>query len=199
MQYDYVSLLSGSAPVPLLAGGHDVPWCVAAPQDSAWGALRHGRCTMNATSTASAPVRWGRVAAAGVLAPILSMIVVFLVITAYAARLAIQARGQPDAAQITQFANQFAPWAGPLLTILLVLGGATAVARTVRARAHLHGVLVGLVAALCVLLLDLAFAHGLQPAALLASVLTIGAGWLGGMAGGSGAASTDSPNRQASK
>ena len=141
---------------------------------------------MNATSTASAPVRWGRIATAGVLAPFLSMVVVFLVVTVYAARLAIQARGQPDAAQITGFANQIAPWAGPLLNIVLVLGAATVVARTVRARTQLHGALVGLVAALCVLLLDLAFAHGLQPATLLATVLTIGAGWLGGIVGGSG-------------
>jgi len=154
---------------------------------------------MNATSTASAPVRWGRVAAAGVLAPILSLVVLFLVITGYAALLAIQARGRPDAAQIARFADQLAPWAGPLLTMLLVLGGATLVARTVRARAPLHGALVGLVAALGVLLLDLAFARGLQPAALLPVVPTIGAGWLGGVAGGRGrgAAAPDSPGSQA--
>jgi hypothetical protein len=110
---------------------------------------------MNATSTASAPVRWVRIVAAGVLAPFLSMVVVFLVVTVYAARLAIQTRGQPDAAQITGFGNQVAPWAGPLLTIVLVPGGATVVARTVRERTHLHGALIGLGAALCVLLLTL--------------------------------------------
>jgi putative membrane protein (TIGR04086 family) len=161
---------------------------------------------MNATRAASAPLHWGRITAAGVLAPILSLVTLFLVISGYAAQIAIQARGKPDAAQIAQFADHLARWAGPFLTSLLALAGATVVARTVRARAPLHGALVGLVAALCLLLLDLAFAHGLRPTGVLAIVLTLGAGWLGGLlgglvrvdGGGQGAAAADPPRSQAS-
>jgi hypothetical protein len=55
-------------------------------------------------TTVSAPLRWGRILLAGALAPLLSFVLVFLIVTAYATYLAIQARGQPDTALINQFA-----------------------------------------------------------------------------------------------
>src|SRR6516165_7565244 len=95
-----------------------------------------------------ASIRWGRIALVGVLAPLLSFALVTLIVTVYAFALAFQARGQPDTTSINQFAAQVAPWATPIFTALLTLLGALWVARAVPSRAQLHGILVGVVAAL---------------------------------------------------
>jgi putative membrane protein (TIGR04086 family) len=131
-------------------------------------------------------VRWGRVLLTGVLVAILSSVLLYLVIAVYAASLAIQARGQPDQAQIAQFVNQVAPWGGPILAILLTIGGAVWVARKVASGATLHGFLVGLVAALIILIFGLAFGGRLDLVALLTFVLMVAAGWLGGVLGSRG-------------
>jgi putative membrane protein (TIGR04086 family) len=130
-------------------------------------------------------VRWGRVLLTGVLVAILSTVLLYLVIAVYAASLAIQARGQPDQAQIAQFVNQVAPWGGPILAILLTIGGAVWVARKVARGATLHGLLVGLVAAISLLIVGLAFRR-LDLVALLTFVLMVAAGWLGGFLGSRG-------------
>jgi len=131
--------------------------------------------------TVPAPIRWGRIVLAGVLAPILSFVLVTLIVTVYATYLAIQARGQPDTTLINQFAAQVAPWATPALTTLLTLLGALWVGRPVPSRAQLHGILVGVVAALLSLLLSLIGARGLQLPTLSACALIVVAGWVGGL------------------
>src|SRR5262245_6976803 len=133
-------------------------------------------------NTASSPIHWIRIVLAGVLAPILSFILVTLIVTAYATWLAIQARGQPDMTQINQFAAQVAPWTSSVLTVLLTFVGAAWVARAARGRAQLHGLLVGLVAAVLVVVLNLGPGR-FQPVILLVVVLTLAAGWLGSLFG----------------
>ncbi|HEY6411203.1 MAG TPA: hypothetical protein VIY29_27405 [Ktedonobacteraceae bacterium] len=135
-----------------------------------------------------AHVHWGRVLLTGVLVAILSIVLVFLVVTVYATILAIQVRGQPDQAQITRFANQVYAWDIPtILVILLTIGGAAWVARKVEIGATLHGLLVGLVAAICILILGLAFGGGGGWLGMLVIfVLTVAAGWLGGVLGSRG-------------
>jgi hypothetical protein len=130
-------------------------------------------------ATAAAPIRWSRIALAGVLAPVLSLVLVTLIVTVYAAYLAIQARGQPDMTLINRFAAQIAPWAASALTIVLTALGAFWVARS--APAQLHGTLIGVVAALLSLLPSLISSRGLTPIALLAAALIVGAGWIGGL------------------
>jgi putative membrane protein (TIGR04086 family) len=132
-------------------------------------------------ATAPAPIRWGRIALAGVLAPTLSFVLVTLIVTVYAFALAFQARGQPDMTLINQFATQVAPWATLILTALLTLLGAMWVARAVPSRAQLHGTLVGVLAALLSLLLSLFGARGVQFTTLLACALIVVAGWVGGL------------------
>jgi hypothetical protein len=132
-------------------------------------------------ATAAAPIRWGRIALVGVLAPVMSLVLVTLIVTVYAAYLAIQARGQPDMKLINRFAAQIAPWAASALTIVLTALGAFWVARSAPARAQLHGTLIGVVAALLSLLPSLISSRGLTPIALLAAALIVGAGWVGGL------------------
>jgi putative membrane protein (TIGR04086 family) len=132
-------------------------------------------------ATVPAPIRWGRIALAGVLAPILSFVLVFLIVTVYATYLAIQSRGQPDTALINQFAAQVAPWATPALTALLTLLGAIWVGRVVPSRAQPHGLLIGVVAALVSLLFSLFGSRGVQLTTLVACVVIVVAGWVGGL------------------
>jgi hypothetical protein len=132
-------------------------------------------------ATVPAPIRWGRIVLAGVLAPLLSFVLVFLIVTIYATYLAIQSRGQPDVTAINAFAARVAPWITPVLTALLTLLGAMWVARAVPSRAQLHGVLVGVVAALISLLFSLFGARGVQVTTLVACVVIVVAGWFGGL------------------
>lgn len=134
-----------------------------------------GSVTMN---TALSQVPWGRVLLTGVLVAVFSMFLSFLVIIVYAITLGIQARGQPDQAQI----RQFAPWCILILAILLTVGGAFRVARKVAKGADLHGLLVGLVVAIIVLIVGLAFSRP-DLVALVPFVLIVAAGWLGGVLG----------------
>ena len=125
-------------------------------------------------------IQWGKVLVAGVVAPLVSMVLLILVITVYATSLAIQARGQPNQLLIEKFANQVAGWVGPVLPILLTVGGAAWVMRKVDMGADRHGLLVGLVAAILVLIISLAFSGSLGLTALVGFVLTVASGWLGG-------------------
>ena len=80
-------------------------------------------------------------------------------------------------------ANQVFPLITIVLTILLTVYCALRVARKVESAAPLHGSLVGLVAALILFLLGLAFTGGLDLVTLVPYVLMVAAGWLGGVLG----------------
>jgi putative membrane protein (TIGR04086 family) len=70
-----------------------------------------------------------------------------------------------------------------VLAILLTVYCALRVARKVESAAPLHGFLVGLVAALILFLIGLAFTGGLDLVTLVTYVLMVAAGWLGGVLG----------------
>ena len=125
-------------------------------------------------------IQWRKVLMAGVAAPVVGMVLLIIVISVYATSLAIQSRGQPDQAQINQFAGQVAPWGGPILTIVLTAGAAAWAARKVDIGADRHGLLVGLVAAVVVVIIDLAFRRSLGLTTLVELALTVASGWLGG-------------------
>ena len=60
-------------------------------------------------------IRWVRVIVTAVLVCILIFALLFVVVTVYATLLGFQARAAPDPVQISQFANQVGPWAGPIM------------------------------------------------------------------------------------
>jgi hypothetical protein len=122
---------------------------------------------------------------------LLSFIVIFCVVFVYAFGLAFQARGAPDSAQIQQFAVQVAPWLGPLSLVGLTLLASLLLARRAVASPRAHGLLVGLGVAL----ISLFFDPPTNLANIVAPILIIGAGWLGGTLGSRGrhAESTDPP------
>lgn len=122
-------------------------------------------------------VHWRRVLLTGVLVAILDVIVNTVLLL-----LATHIWSQPDQAQI---AIQVSSWSTYILVILLTFGGAVWVARKVEREAPLHGLLVGLVVALILLLLSVGFGSPLL-LALLTFDLNLVAGWLGGALGSRG-------------
>ena len=119
-------------------------------------------------------IKWVRVVLTALVVYILSFLTVVIVVTGYASYLGFQARGAPDQAMIAVFADQYAPWIGPISLILFTILGAMHVARRVELAIPLHGIILGALAGLVNLLLD-----GFSLNTILTMVLTIGAGWLG--------------------
>jgi hypothetical protein len=121
-------------------------------------------------------VQWGKVLWSSIL-------LVILVVILYAVLLAVI--GFPSTS-----------WSTSILAILLTVGGAVWVARKVESEAPLHGFLVGLVAALILLVFNpsvTTFLQGTYPGRLGLLVLALGtfflmvaAGWLGGILGSRG-------------
>jgi uncharacterized BrkB/YihY/UPF0761 family membrane protein len=93
-------------------------------------------------------VPWLSIVLTGLLAFVISMVVIAAVVAGYAFTLAMQAQGAPDPHSIAAFANRVIPFLGPLLLSLLVLLAARRVVRRAKSRQLWHGVLVGVVAAL---------------------------------------------------
>ena len=122
-------------------------------------------------------VHWGRVLLTGVLLVILDVILNTVLLL-----LATHIWSQPDQAQI---AIRVSSWSSYILVILLTVGGAAWVARKVEREAPLHGLLVGLVVALILLIISVGFGSPLLMA-LLTFDLNLAAGWLGGVLGSRG-------------
>jgi hypothetical protein len=120
-------------------------------------------------------VRWWRVIWTALAVYGASFLLVFLIVTAYASYLAFQARGAPNQTMIQAFADQYAPWLGPISLILFTFLGAMWLARFVKTDIQLHGLALGLIVSLVNILFG-----GMDLTVLLTTALVIGAGWLGG-------------------
>jgi hypothetical protein len=122
-------------------------------------------------------IRWWRVTWTALTVYGASFLIVFLIVTAYASYLAFQARGAPDQSMIQAFANQYAPWLGPISLTLFTLLGAMWLASFVRTRLQLHGLVLGALVSLVNIIFDIS---SLSLTTLLTTLLVIAAGWLGG-------------------
>lgn len=120
-------------------------------------------------------IKWVRVVLTALAVYIASFLMTFLIVTVYASILAFQARGAPDTTMITTFADQYAPWIGPISLILFTILGSIHVARRVGNAVELHGIVLGILVSLVNIILGGSI--GLD--VLLTTILTIGAGWLG--------------------
>ncbi len=93
-------------------------------------------------------VPWLSIVLTGLLAFVVSMVVVAAVMAGYAFALAMQAQGAPDPNSIAAFGNRVIPFLGPILLSFLVLFAARRVVRRAKSPQHWLGALVGVVAAL---------------------------------------------------
>jgi len=129
-------------------------------------------------------VHWGRFLLTGVL-----IVILVVILNTVLLLLASQVWGPPSLAH--PIAYLVASWSTSILAILLTVGGAVWVARKVEREAPLHGLLVGLVAALILLLFNPALTNFLLGAyrgrldllvvALGTFFLMVAAGWRGGV------------------
>lgn len=125
-----------------------------------------------------AELRWWRIVSAAVAAFLGSMLVTTLIVTGYAFKLGVEARGAPDPARISAFANRVAPTWGPVLLVVCTAAGAFWVARRVTDPLR-HGLFVGAIAAVAGLLPT--WPPDLWDAVIFGAV--VGAGWIGGFVG----------------
>jgi hypothetical protein len=134
-------------------------------------------------------MKWRRILLAAVAVPVADLLVITLVVTGYAFKLAFRAQGAPDQVRITQFAEQFGRSSWFVIAALLTLPAAMWAARGAPRAARRHGTTVGVIAGIATSFPGLRLS--LQTVGELA--LMVAAGWLGGwLAGraGSGKAST---------
>jgi len=130
---------------------------------------------MHAMTNQVSQIKWGRALLTGVVVYVLSFLLIFLIVSTYAMVLGIQARGAPDQTMIQAFANRHAPWIGPVCLVLFTFLGASWLARRVDAASQLHGLVVGILVGAINLILA-----GFGISDLIATVLIVAAGWLGG-------------------
>lgn len=128
-------------------------------------------------------VRWLRIISAAVAVIALSFLVLTLMTTIYAFRLAIHAHGSPDQAAISHFASKAGRMLMPGLEALLTVIVAGMVARKTENAGVIHGLLIGLLAGLLGLAMSLAFGGHLNLRAICLFLIVTAAGWLGGFIG----------------
>ncbi len=121
-------------------------------------------------------MKWGRILVAGIGTCVAVLLVITLVVTGYAFKLAFEVQGAPDQTRIAQFAEHLGRSSWWVLQILLTVPAAAWAARKVQSSHQVHGVLIGLVVALTGFVMG--FTMSFRTIAELA--LTVGAGWLGG-------------------
>lgn len=124
--------------------------------------------------------RWRWVIMAGFAIPILAAALWMLVTVGYGVSLGIRARGVPDRGQIEHFREQ-GVWVVPVLVLALTGGGASFVARRVGGPIMVQGALIGTASASVGMVLWSHFHDGPIVWAWVAAILTVGAGWLGGL------------------
>ena len=122
-------------------------------------------------------LRWWKVIVAGVAVSLAGIVVVTLIVTGYAFRLAFEARGAPDTVRISQFAKEVGESSWTLLTVLLAVPAVLWAARKAPQSAVLCGLLVGAVAG--AIGLGLSYPPSLRSGAEF--VLVVAAGALGGI------------------
>jgi len=120
-------------------------------------------------------MKWGRIFLAGLGVPVAGLLLVMLMATGYAFKLAFEVQGAPDQTRIGQFAEYLGRSYWWVLQILLTVPAAAWAVRKVQGSHQLHGVLIGLVVAVTGFVMG--FTMSFRTIAECA--LTVGAGWLG--------------------
>jgi hypothetical protein len=121
-------------------------------------------------------MKWGRILVAGMGTHAAVLLVITLVVTGYAFKLAFEVQGAPDQTRIGQFAEYLGRSSSWVLQILLTVPAAAWAVQKVQRSHQLHGVLIGLVVAVT----GLAMGFTMSIRTIAEFALTVGAGWLGG-------------------
>ena len=128
--------------------------------------------------------KWSSILVASVSVWVIGFVLVAMVVFGYAFNLGWATRGAPDSDVIQQFANSVGPVWTPRLCVLLTGIAAIWLGRRVIARPIWHGVLVGVIVAIPLVMRR---RFGIEPVLLFSVTLLAGAvgGWLGSQLKGS--------------
>jgi hypothetical protein len=122
-------------------------------------------------------MKWGRIVLIGIAVPAAVLLLITLATTVYAFKLALEVRGAPDQVRIGQFAAHLGRSDWSVLAILVTVPAALWSALRIPASRALHGALIGVVVAAVGLLLGFT----MSVRTIVEFVLTVAAGWLGGV------------------
>ena len=122
-------------------------------------------------------MKWGRILLAGIGVPVAGLLLVTLMTTGYAFKLAFEVQGAPDQTRIGQFAEHLGRSSWWVLQILLTVPAAAWAVRKVQSSRQLHGVLIGLGVAAT----GFVMGRTLSVRTMTTFALTMVAGWLGGV------------------
>jgi fructose-specific phosphotransferase system IIC component len=126
-------------------------------------------------------IRWNPVLRAAAVSILITFVAIFLIVTAYASLLAIQARGAPDTDQIAVFGDQVGTWGGVIIGFIVTALAGRWAARKAGSQALMHGLMVGVVVAGVGLVSSLVLGGGVD---LLSFVVSISGGLVGGVLAG---------------
>jgi signal transduction histidine kinase len=127
---------------------------------------------------------WRWAPAVGVGVALLTFALMYLAIIVYAAALSILSGGEVDRAALDRFADVMAVWGLPALYLLLIMGAAAWLIRSIGVATTRQGVLAGLVSAAGLQVIGLAFGPPLLRELILYPLLGVAGGWLGSVFGG---------------
>ncbi len=120
-------------------------------------------------------MKWGRILLAGIGVSVAGLLLVTIMATGYAFKLAFAAHGAPDQNRIGQFAEHVGRSYWWVVQILLTVPAAAWAVGKVQGSHQLHGVLVGLVVGVTGFLMGFTMSFR----TIVEFALTVGAGWLG--------------------
>ena len=121
-------------------------------------------------------LRWKRSLMAGMLVPITAMLVITLVVTGFAFKLAFAARGAPDQAKINAFAISFSRSAWLPVCVVLTFAAAFWAGRPSGGSGPASGLIVGAIGAIA----GLCLSGGLSAHTAVEALVVLAAGWVGG-------------------
>jgi predicted exporter len=117
------------------------------------------------------------------MAPVASVIIMFLIVTGFAIGAALTSQGNADQELVAQFGRQITPWLLPALVIVLTALLTRRVARQTGAITAESGMLIGYIAGATLLALGLCTGGRLDIACTVVFALTAGAGWASALTG----------------
>jgi putative membrane protein (TIGR04086 family) len=125
-------------------------------------------------------IRWLRIISFALAIIVLSFLILTLVATGYAFKLAFEARGKPDQAAIGHFTASISRWIIPLLEFTLTFLCAFLGFKKNENTSALHGLVLGTIVGLLSIAMKLGFGGQADYHSFINFLLIVGIGFLGG-------------------
>jgi hypothetical protein len=125
-------------------------------------------------------IRWLRTIGIALAIVVISFLIITVITTGYAFKLAFEVRGKPDQIAISQFSASLGQWLMPLLEIVLTFFGALLISKQSEKSILLNGLILGIIVALLSVTMEIGFGGQFDYIYFICLLMTIGSGFLGG-------------------